>query len=245
MSPSLLLVAVVLAGADGGTPRPACPTGFERLVDGACLSTPAGKPKGPVPLVVYFHGMVPEHVVFDASSELGRLGAEAKKRNVAVLALVGEQGLCHWAADVQHHWCWPSEKRQLDTAQALEARLALALELAKARLGAVGTPVLAGFSNGGFYVALLATESKVPASAYAVLHAGAVAGQRFEPSRTRRTLVLTAKGDEWQRPKAEAFAAAAADAGWPVQLEVRDGGHALEPGDVRRVVDFALAAPTK
>ncbi|MBL8955059.1 MAG: hypothetical protein JNK82_30060 [Myxococcaceae bacterium] len=222
-----MLLAILLAAAP-------CPGGY-RPIGGACVLVP----EKPSALVVYFHGMLPGDVDWSRARELSLLGAEAKKRNVALVALKGEPGLCAWADDVKRHFCFPSDTSQAALVRGPLERLQRVLDEVKlpARLPA---PVFAGFSNGGYYVTLVAAATSAEASGYVVMHAGPVTGLSFEqPERARRTLLLGATRDAVQLPGMKRLASMLEAAKWPVKFTVHDGVHEVTAADVKALIDFA------
>jgi predicted esterase len=222
-------------GTDGGV---GCPPGFSPLGDASCLAAPPGRADGRK-LIVFFHGMAPANVDPAGAVELGALAEEAGARGFAVLALRGEQGLCDWSDPVRSSWCWPSRRTQLTRVQPILLRLGGALESASARLGVpLDPPFLLGFSNGGFFVSLLASDTRLEASGYAVLHGGWVDGQTFPSGRARPTLLISARDDRFQRPLMDTLDAKLREAGWKPTYGQRDGEHALTREDARAAVTF-------
>jgi poly(3-hydroxybutyrate) depolymerase len=219
-----LLLAVLLAAA------PVCPKALQPLED-ACVVVP----RKPAALVVYFHGMLPGTTDWSRVRELSLLGAEAKRRSVALVALRGEQGLCAWSADVKQHWCWPCDRSQLpDVGRTLE-RLGRVLP----KLGvALPAPVFAGFSNGGYFTTLIASDTAAEAAGYVVMHAGNVTGQSFPAERARPTLLLGATKDTFQLPTMKRLSSMLDEAKWPARLSVREGVHEVTPADVKELFDF-------
>jgi poly(3-hydroxybutyrate) depolymerase len=219
-----LALASVLAAA-----ALVCPRGLT-VVEDACVVQPA--PGAPV--VVYFHGMLPGDTDWRHVRELKLLAREARRRGFGLVALRGEQGLCQWSKEVHQHWCWPSDLSQLkDVGRTLD-RLARVL----AQVPAAGAPVFAGFSNGGYLTAMIASETDVAAAGYVVMHAGNVSGEEFPLERAKPVLVMGASRDPIQLPIARRFAAKLEDAQWPVNLTVRRGVHEVTAEDARRLFDF-------
>lgn len=218
-----LAFGVLLAGLS-------CPRGFD-VVDDACVVMP---PK-PTALVVYFHGMLPAATDWTRVRELSLMGAEARRRGVALLAPRGEQGLCAWSKDVARHWCWPSDRSQLAEVSRLLERLKLTRLAVK--------PVLAGFSNGAYFVTLLATDTQLDAAAYVVLHAGPVTGSIFTPARARPALLLGAAQDAYQLPGMKRLQSMLEEAKWSSLLKVREGVHEVTQADVAALFDFVASLP--
>jgi dienelactone hydrolase len=99
-------------------------------------------------------------------------------------------------------------------------------------------PSLLGFSNGGFFAALLASDARLEFSALAVAQGGDVAGQHFTPERARPTLLLFAKGDVHQFPRMRKLEAALNAAGWKPESFVREGAHSFTADDIKVAIDF-------
>ncbi len=201
----------------------ACPRGFD-AVENACVVIP---PKATATLI-YFHGMLPGTTDWSNVRELKLLGTEAKKRGVALIAPLGEQGLCPWATE---HWCWPNDRSQLAHVERVVKRLPRV----------TGKPVLAGFSNGGYFVTLLATDSSIDAAAYVVMHAGPVTGSVFTPERARPTLLLGATHDVYQLPGMKRLAELLPEA----RFTIRNGVHEVTQEDVKALFDFVTSLSSR
>lgn len=225
-----MLLALLLAAAPMQ-----CPAGLKVLED-ACVVVP----KAPAAFVIYFHGMLPGTTDWSRVRELSLLAAEAKKRDVLLVAPRGEQGLCAWADDVKQHWCWPSDRSQLKAVGRMLERVGALLPKLGVKLPA---PVFAGFSNGGYFTTLLMTETQAKASGYVVLHAGPVNGQTFPLERAKPSLLLAASKDEYQLPGMKRLEVMLDEAKWPaVALSVREGVHEVTAEDAKALIDFALVA---
>lgn len=222
--PSLL--AVLLAQA------PLCPPGWEPLEENACLR------RGARPgVVVYLHGMLPPEPSRFAR-ELELLSPAAARASVPVIALRGEPGLCDWSSEYTTWWCWPSSRAKGAAVSALGLRLEAAVKAAARRLERpLPPPLIAGYSNGGYFASLL-MEAPVSASGYAVLHAGLVTGVTL-PERPKPVLLVAAEGDGVQRPGMEAFRATLEQARWTPAFVLRKNAHPLEPEDFDHLMGFA------
>lgn len=220
------------------TPALHCPQGFEPVGTQACLAAP--RPfTNPNKLVVYFHGMLAANADWAVTAEFKLLGAEARQRGYALVAFRGEQGLCYWGKDLRDFFCWPSDKSQLVEVGRTLKRLEGVLTKVSERLGSrLGPPLLAGFSNGGFFVSLLVTESKFDARGYAVMHAGGVTGQRFAPDAAKPTILLGARADAIQLPTMRRLEQTLADAGWNPTFNLREGTHEVTAVDARALFEF-------
>jgi predicted esterase len=220
------LIATLLAVSD-------CPKGYVALDKGACLAAPKGRPRA---LVVYFHGMLPPKPPWAEAPELRKVALEAVRRNVAVLAMKGEQGMCAWADDVHSDFCWPCDMSML----ALAGRFVERVRAALAALAFdVGPPVLAGFSNGGYFVTMIASEGLLDAKGYVVLHAGVLDGEKFDEKHWRPTLLVGAKQDAYQFPAMKHLADELERAKWSATFDVHDGKHEVSDTDAKAIIDFA------
>jgi predicted esterase len=210
-----------------------CPAGWEALDGDACLWR--GKSPG---AVVYFHGMLaPDPRAF--TRELGFVEPAARKHGLTVIALKGVPGLCDWAAEYTTWWCWPTVKQRTDATTSIRARVTSALDDAATRLGQrLALPVLAGYSNGGYFTSILMDEgSALGASAFVVMHAGLVSGVNV-PARPRPTLLIAAEGDRIQRPTMESFRDALTARAWSPAFVLRPKEHPLELEDFEHLARF-------
>ena len=156
-----------------------------------------------------------------------------------MLALSGEKGLCNWGGEWEHKVCWPTDRSQLPDVERLVKRLDRSLEAAERAIGrAPGPPFVTGFSNGGFFVSMIASDSGFDAAGYAVFHGGAVTGQTFPMARARPFVLVTARQDSIQRPKMLLLSERLRAGGWAPALVTRDGEHELRPADVTAALDF-------
>jgi predicted esterase len=209
-----------------------CPGGYVAVDKGACLAAPKGTPKK---LVVYFHGMLPPKPPWPEAPELRRIAAEAVRRGIAVLAMKGEQGMCAWADDVREHWCWPCDMSM----DPLAGRFVDRVHAAIAALPfSAGPPVLAGFSNGGYFVTMLASEARLEASGYVIVHAGMLDGQKFDEKRWKPTLLVGARQDVYQFPAMKHLAEELEHAKWSAEFDVHDGKHEVSETDAKSIIDF-------
>ena len=236
------MIAAVALLALAQAPSFPFPKDYVALGDDAAMAVPRSLPAGPVRVVAYFHGMLPESAA--QAPELSRMARAASARGLVVLALRGEQGLCDWSAEVRRHWCWPNGKRQLPQVGAVLQRLSAALDRAGAKLGRpLEAPFVAGFSNGGFLAGLLLSDSPLRPRAVAIAHGGLVDGQRFEQAPAVPVLLLSATGDVFHGPRMAQLDQALRQAGRPARVVVREGAHELTADDARAMVDFFAGQP--
>lgn len=210
-----------------------CPPGWTSLEVGACLLPGSGPG-----VVAYLHGMLPP-TTQAFHRELGSVTPAAKRSGTTVIALRGLAGLCDWAEDVKTWWCWPTSRSRVTEIQRTLDRLQAALGEAGARLDRpLADPLIAGYSNGGYFTSLLLERASVPATGFAVLHGGLVTG--VEPAeRPRPVLLLAAEGDTIQRPAMELFRAVLERRQWVPAFQLRTKAHPLEPEDFDRLMAFA------
>jgi predicted esterase len=234
-----LALTSLLAAAPLATPRAPiedfCPRGFVALAGDGCLAAPEHFVPGH--LILYFHGMLPPDL--KSPRELSLLWREARARGYAVVALRGDAGLCPWG-DFSAWSCFPSDRSQLPRVNKVLERLDAVLAVVKAQLKTpeLGTPFVAGFSNGGYFSTMLLSDTRFEARAWAVLHAGGVTGQRFPPERRGPVLLVVATEDTEQAPGMRTLAATLREGGWPVTMGERDGAHEVREDDAQAVMDF-------
>jgi predicted esterase len=221
----LASLIALLAAAD-------CPSGYSKVMDGACLALPKGPPRA---LVVYLHGMLPPKPDWTAAREFRLIANEATRRGVAVLAVRGEKGFCAWGDDVRDDWCWPCDMSMLPLAGKFVDRIARAVHAAHLD---TGPPIIAGFSNGGYFTAMLASDVSFDAKAYVIFHAGQLDGQTFDADRWRPTLLVGAAQDPIQLPAMRHLAQTLEKSKWKATLAVNDGKHEITSRDARSLVDF-------
>jgi predicted esterase len=222
----------VLAPPPGGIAADWCAPGFEAIDESGCLAAPPGA-HAAVRLVVYLHGRYARTVPGDEVDRARRVAARATSRGFAVLALRGRLGECS-DPELADWYCWPSNERNADRAPVVVGAWARALGAAFDRTGS-RRPFLLGFSNGGYFAALIATRGLLDVEAVVVAHGGPVEPVRAL-GRTPPLLLLSADddlaqdemiryGDELTRER------------WPHDGYARSGGHGLTDEDI----DAALA----
>lgn len=208
-----------------------CAAGLEPLDDDACFAPPEEE-RLPVPLLVYLHGRYADPTEeLDRQSRLARLASE---RGFAVLALRGVRGECT-SPEFRGYFCFPSNERNAGDGPAFVARYDAAIARARERLGA-GPNVLLGFSNGGYFAALIATHGLARFAAVAVAHGGPV-GAVTAP-RDAAVPMLLVTSDDAARPEMEKLDQTLTQAGWPHALVAREGGHSLSDWDMNTAVTF-------
>jgi predicted esterase len=217
-----------------------CGEGLEPLGE-ACLALPPGAPSD-VPVVLYLHGMFPSDYPQQSLIAQRELATMATARGFALLVPRGRLGLCDWKPELLNWYCWPSTMRTAQLApeivqgwtplwKALDDRLGGSADRPRKRF-------VLGYSNGGFFAALLAARGDLPFDAYAIAHGGAVEPCWFDPSRPAPMLLLSAEGDQWQAPLMAELHERLDEASWPNEHRIRQGGHALTAGDIEDALGF-------
>lgn len=224
---AMTAVVAFLSRSDEASSAP-CPPPFEALGSGSCLATPPGADK----VIVYLHGMTTSSAL--ARKEAASLAAAALERGFAILAPIGTHGGCTWSPEFANRWCWPIAPEQAAETEALLERIRKDLEHVSPRPSQV---VLAGFSNGGF-MALRLARLMPELSGLVVAQAGAPRPFSFDGLRPVPTLLLAARGDEWQFPTMKALRATMDALGWAPEWQERGGPHAMQPEDFAAMVTF-------
>ena len=243
-----VVVAVVLAGplrsggrgsASSRPPMPGgdvadwCPEGLEPIPGGGCFAA-APAAAHPSALLLYLHGRyAPEdaHLEGERQSRVARM---ATARGYAVLALRGLQGQCT-DPQLATWWCWPSNERNASDGPAFVARFQTAIAEAERRSGK-GRRVVLGFSNGGYFAALIAPRALLTLDAVVIAHAGPVEPMR--PVGPMPPMLLIDADDDPSGPEMDRLEAALTRESWPHVTVAREGGHALPEWDVAMALSF-------
>jgi poly(3-hydroxybutyrate) depolymerase len=107
------------------------------------------------------------------------------------------------------------------------------------RLGAESVrPYVFGFSNGGYFAAMLASETQMKFAGLGIAHAGIVDGAKFDSSRAVPTILVSADGDTHQKPRMDKLHLYLDGKGWPHKYVVRPGEHGLTEADIKLVISF-------
>ena len=218
-----------------------CPFGSTQLEPGACLAAP----KEPAALVVYLHGMFEPGKLPRRDNEFTHLFDAALPNKVAVLALQGQVGLCYWSKDALRSRCWPNDLSQRDQVQPLLERVGSAMRQSRGVVGDLGRPWLMGFSNGGYGVAMLLSETKLDVEGYVIAHSGEVTGMKYPAEKMRPTLLLGAKADYMMMGSMKRLARGLDEARWPKTFTWREGVHELNAEDAAHAIAFVLAGGKK
>ena len=226
-----LVPQLPMTGDDG------CPEGFSPLPGEACIALPTAPSNERV--IVYFHGMLTSPWAIKSRWELGQLARAATPHGYTVIGLRGLKGLCDWSDESRQSFCWPNGLRQGAQIQPIIDRLRDALVEASARAKVkLKPPFVVGFSNGGFLVSLIASDTRLAVGAYAIAHGGSVVGQGFPPWRRRPMLLVTANGDVAHFPRMKVLAQMLGEDRWESTFTVREGVHEMTVDDMKAIVEF-------
>lgn len=228
--------AAVLPPADAGrlAPVPFCASGLEHVPGEGCYA--ASTKPAPRPLLVYLHGLHTDATMGEELERQARVARIATAKGFDVLALRGRLGVCE---RLPEDYCWPSNERVADRGPSTVAAWEPALAAARAR-GGGGPRYLLGFSNGGYFAALVATRALVAFDAIAVAHGGPV-----EPTQARGAkppMLLLMAEDDAAYGEMMRLATGLAREKWPHASVAREGGHALTESDVTNAVTFFARA---
>jgi predicted esterase len=205
-----------------------CAFGMMRLGE-VCFSIPPSSTKG---VVLFLHGLYKPEGTDEELRVEANLAREASQRGLALVAPRGKIGLCDWP-EARGAYCWPSSMGQASAAAAIGAELKPVLAEIDQLTGATRHSVI-GFSNGGYFAAMLVGE----VDAAAILHGGLPVGDYKLGKRAVPTLLIAAENDPWQLPKMRELDAAMTRAGWTHELRMRAGNHELSAEDIRAALDF-------
>ncbi|HEX7602696.1 MAG TPA: hypothetical protein VF316_13860, partial [Polyangiaceae bacterium] len=212
-----------------------CAEGLEPIAGGGCFAPATADAAEPM-MLVYLHGMYPPASASEELDRQSRLAKAAAAQGFSVLALRGRQGQCT-GEDVTDDWCWPSNERVVDAGQGFVDGWGAALVEAERRAGR-GKHYLLGFSNGGYFAALIATRALMPFDAIAIAHAGPV--EPVRPMGPKVPLLLvTADGDP-STVSMMLLDTELTGASWPHAIVTRDGSHSLTDGDIAFALTFFL-----
>jgi dienelactone hydrolase len=218
-------------------PLPWCAEGLESIAGEGCYAAPRDAPaRGPLPLLIYLHGLFEKGALEDEERDRQRrVARKATERGFALLALRGQEGACTSDPERSNLVCWPSNQRTADKATAFVARWGPALEIATRRHPPTEKYVL-GFSNGGYFAGLVAEKALYRADAFAIAHAGPVEPVKAVGDKVP-LLLLSADDDLSQEGMVRLDDELTRD-GWPHAHYVREGGHALPDSDIDAALTF-------
>ncbi len=210
-----------------------CPEGLEPVPGDGCFA-PARATATPRGLLIYLHGRYSPQGANEEHERQGRVAKLGTARGYAVLALRGRPGQCT-DPKLATWWCWPSNERNEGDGPAFVARFAPSIAEAERRAGR-GRRVLLGFSNGGYFAAMIASRALLRVDAVAIAHAGPVEPMR--PLGATPPLLLIDADDDPSGPEMDRLETALAESSWPHETVAREGGHALLAWDVEMALAF-------
>jgi predicted esterase len=214
-----------------------CAPGFDPIAGDGCFAASAAN-RAPRPLLVYLHGRYARDAAAEELDRQRRLAARATARGFAVLALRGRLATCT-APELASWFCWPSNARNADMADAFVGTWARALATAEERAGS-RSRFLLGFSNGGYFASLIASRGLLDVEAVVVAHGGFVEPARVQ--RHRPPLLLLSADDDVAQDDMIAYDEELTREQWAHESYARAGGHALSDEDIDAALTFFVRA---
>jgi len=206
-----------------------CAPGFEPFA-GGCFAAAEGS-QG---LIIYLHGRYTPETVNEEIDRQARVVRMATARGFSVVAFRGKQGGCP-GPELESYWCWPSNEHTQDAGPETVASWEGALAAAEKDAGK-GARYILGFSNGGYFAALIATRALLPVDAIAIVGGGAV-----EPTRAlgpKPPVLLVAGDDDGALDSMLLLETELEREAWPHAFVAREGTHALTDFDVDMALTF-------
>ena len=235
-TPPLLATAPPSAEAPAPPMADWCTEAFEPIPGDGCLALPSsGRPS---PLVVYLHGRYSRDADTEETDRRRRLATRATARGFAVLALRGALGTCS-APELATWFCWPSNAKNADSALRFVEDWKTALETAQQRAGSP-TRFILGFSNGGYFAAMIAARNLLPASAFVVAHGGPV--EPMSPRGGRPPMLLLSADDDVAQDDMIRLDEELVQENWAHDSYARSGPHGLTNEDIDAALTFLSRA---
>jgi predicted esterase len=206
-----------------------CAQGFAS-VPGGCLAVPEGATTPP--LLVYLHGRYARDVVSDEVDRQRRLGALGTKRGYAVLAVRSRLGVCA-SPELAEWFCWPTSEAAADP-DAIR-RWSRVVDEVQLRVGATRRYLL-GFSSGGYFAGMVATQGWAPFDAVVVAHGGPVEPMR--PLGATPPILLLSADDDVAQVDMMRLDDDLRRAAWPHDAYARGGVHGLADADIDAALSF-------
>ena len=210
-----------------------CAASLEPIAGDGCFA-PARESNKPSALLVYLHGRYWAETEPGEMERQTRVARMAAARGYAVLTLRGMQGQCT-DPQLAAWWCWPSNERNAADGPAFVARWSHALAEAERRARPTRR-VLLGFSNGGYFAALIASRALAPFDAVTIAHAGPVGA--MSPLGGKPPVLLVDADDDPSSPEILRLDSDLARESWPHEMVIREGGHALPEWDIDMSLTF-------
>lgn len=211
-----------------------CAPGLEPIAGGGCFAQARATGAKPRALLVYLHGRYSPEMAPEELERQSRVARLATPRGYSVLALRGMQGQCT-DPQLASWWCWPSNERNASDGARFVSRWAAALAAAERR-ASPSRRVLLGFSNGGYFAALIASRALSPFDAVSIAHAGPVSP--MTPLGAKPPVLLIDADDDPSSPELLRLDSDLTREAWPHAMVIREGGHALAEWDVEMSLTF-------
>jgi predicted esterase len=211
-----------------------CAAAYEPIAGGGCFAAPPAHNNGGAPLIVYLHGRYARDAAASELDRQRRLAARAAARGFAVLALRGRLGTCT-SAELADWFCWPSNEHNADAGPAFVAEWQESLSAAQERSRSRKRYLL-GFSNGGYFAALIASRGLLDVDAVVVAHGGPVEPAR--PLHRALPLLLLSADDDIAQDEMIRFDDELTREHWAHDSYARDGGHGLTDEDIDAALTF-------
>ncbi len=215
-----------------------CAPGLEAIPGGGCFAN-AGEGS---PLLVYLHGLYAPATLPEEMERQTRVAKRATAAGVSVLALRGEAGLC--GPSLPDTFCWPSNAKNGGESSRIVGAWDDAIGEAKDR-GASGHSYLLGFSNGGYFAALIAATSARYFDAVAVAHGGPGGAGNVAPRDPMTPMLLLSADADPANTDMVRLQGALAAAKWPFVAASTAGGHFLSNWDIDTALAFFARAHEK
>jgi len=224
-----------------------CAAGLESIGGDACFADattgamssesrtkPSAAPASPRALLVYLHGRYAPQGQAEELERQARVAKLATARGYAFVAFRGMRGECT-NPQLASWWCWPSNERNAGDGPRFIAHWRSALAEAERR-ARPNRRVLLGYSNGGYFAALIASRNLLPFDAVAIAHAGPV--HPMTPVASKPPMLLVDADDDPSGPEMSSLASTLGRENWPHAVVVREGGHALPDWDIKMSLTF-------
>jgi predicted esterase len=211
-----------------------CGEGWHALAADACVTVPP-KLASPPTIVIFAHGILAPDAL--PTEDQATLLTASRAHGFAVLFTRGKAGLCTWDPQMVSSFCWPTKQEAVD-----EVAPSIIREWTDAQGRAeefAGTRFdqryLFGFSNGGYFVAYLSVEGRMPMNGAGVVGAGRTAVDETQLPANRLPIYLAVGDQEAAATQQDAanMAQVLSLRGWPLKYVVHAGrAHELHADDL-------------